>query len=1145
VKKTEDKIVLSASDLVGHLNCRFLTKLDYEFASGLRAPPKDDSLHVEAIRRLGYAHEERFVAHLQEQFGRVETVDNGPITNATVARTIELMQSGVDIIVQAAFDNGLWRGKADILRKIKGKVSRLGDWSYEVMDTKLASETKGGTVLQLCLYAEFIQDIQGELPEYLYVVPRALEFEEQVYRTRDYLAYFNKVKKSIESAVTAKSFDDLYPDPVSHCDVCRWSFECDKRRHQDDHLSLVAGATKLQIIELKNHKVQTVGELAAMPTPLQWKPERGGEESLVKIREQARVQVEGRKAGKVIHELLEIDEDFGLGQLPEPSKGDIFLDLEGDPFAGYKGLEYLFGYVYAGDGGNLQYEAIWAYNPEEEKAAFERFMDFAIQRFEQYPDLHIYHYAPYEPAALKRLMGRYAVKENELDRFLRGLRFIDLYSVVRRTLRASVESYSIKKLEPLFNFRRQQDLKIASQNRASLEMALESDAIGSISNEEKQIVLAYNRDDCFSTVALRLWLEEERRKLIESGISIFRPPLVAGDAGQDLQEKQAKNQQLYERLAHDIPADSKLRTADQQSRWLMANMLDWHWREQKVALWEKFRLMEMNAEELLDEPAAISGLEFGQSYVNQTGKNVFRYLMPLQETDIRIGSPIYNMLGKEVSEVSDISLDEGWVDFNNQIIFDHDISPSVFTLEILPKNAVELPIKAIARIAEDISQHGFENRNKYATARSLLLNENPLYEDVQVRGDDETSLTAACRVVSGLNGKVLSIQGPPGTGKSFTAAHMICTLIRQGKRVGITATSHKVIRSLVDKVFEISAKQNENFRCVMRSENDQRSSANVQEIRMVPAKSNADILKQFNRSQAPLIAATIYFWSREDVQELVDVLFVDEAAQMSLANVIAASQGAKALVLIGDPQQLEQPTKASHPEGTDVSSLDHVRGESELISNDRGIFLEDTYRLNPDICSFTSEIFYQGRLLSVSGCEKQIVTGETRLSGSGLKYLPVSHIGNRNSSPEEVDVIESLVDECINAGLTYTDRENKTHPVTFNEILIVAPYNAQVAELRKRMPNARIGTVDKFQGQEAAIVIYSMASSSPADAPRGMEFLYSLNRLNVATSRAKCLAVIVGSPDLFEASCRTPRQIQLANAFCRYLEVAAIIPPLN
>ena len=184
-------------------------------------------------------------------------------------------------------------------------------------------------------------------------------------------------------------------------------------------------------------------------------------------------------------------------------------------------------------------------------------------------------------------------------------------------------------------------------------------------------------------------------------------------------------------------------------------------------------------------------------------------------------------------------------------------------------------------------------------------------------------------------------------------------------------------------------------------------------------------------------------------------------------------------------------------------------------------------------------------MLSVSGCEKQIVSGETRLSGSGLKYLSVSHIGNRNSSPEEVDVIERLVDECINAGLTYTDRENKTHPVTFEEILIVAPYNAQVSELRKRLPKARIGTVDKFQGQEAAIVIYSMASSSPADAPRGMEFLYSLNRLNVATSRAKCLAVIVGSPDLFEASCRTPRQIQLANAFCRYLEVADIIPPLN
>jgi uncharacterized protein len=268
------------------------------------------------------------------------------------------------------------------------------------------------------------------------------------------------------------------------------------------------------------------------------------------------------------------------------------------------------------------------------------------------------------------------------------------------------------------------------------------------------------------------------------------------------------------------------------------------------------------------------------------------------------------------------------------------------------------------------------------------------------------------------------------------------------------------------------------------------------------------------------------------------VLFVDEAAQMALPNVLAISQACTSLVLLGDPQQLEQPIQGSHPEGTDVSALDHILAGHKTIPANKGIFLEETWRLHPNICKFTSELFYEGRLRSRPGLEVQRINSTGRVNGAGLRYFPVVHEGNQSSAPEEADKVAELVKHVLGANTSWVDGKKQESKVTVDDILIIAPYNAQVFELQDRLPGARIGTVDKFQGQEAPIVIYSLTTSSHADAPRGMEFLYSLNRFNVATSRAKCVSILVGSPALFEAECRAPRQMQLANAFCRYLEMA-------
>jgi uncharacterized protein len=364
---------------------------------------------------------------------------------------------------------------------------------------------------------------------------------------------------------------------------------------------------------------------------------------------------------------------------------------------------------------------------------------------------------------------------------------------------------------------------------------------------------------------------------------------------------------------------------------------------------------------------------------------------------------------------------------------------------------------------------------------------------------------------------------------------MICALAKAGKRIGVTANSHAVIQTVLKAVIEAANELGQSIQCIHKVSEKEPDIAGVRFT-----TSNPEILQAIGTS-CQVAGGTAWLWSRADAANSVDVLFVDEAAQMALANVIAVSQAADSVVLLGDPRQLEQPMQGTHPDGTGVSALDHILGENVTIPPDRGLFLDETWRLHPDICAFTSELFYENRLRSLNGLEKQSVKSAGRINGTGLRFLAVAHQGNQNSSPEEAVEVQRLVAEILSTGTTWINKDGVEAPVTLQEIVIIAPYNAQVFELQQRIPAARIGTVDKFQGQQAPIVIYSVTTSSHADAPRGMEFLYSLNRLNVATSRARCVCVLVASPTVFEPDCRTPRQMNLANAFCRYLELATSI----
>ena len=1127
-----DRLV-SASDLVGHLYCRHLTNLELDALEGLIKKPNYSSPVVETLRKRGADHEAAYVAHLQALGYHVQTIPEGKIESHHIAMTQQAMRSGIDVIVQGAFKSGTWVGRTDVLLKTPCPSS-LGNWSYEVVDTKLSSETKGGTILQLCLYSEMLAEFQGVMPEHFHVIVPWSEFEPQTFRTSDFLSYHRFVKRLFLSAVKPEDMVDTYPIPDPHCEVCRWSAQCQQKRRLDDHISLVAGVSKRHIQEFGGHGVSSLESLANMPLPISWKPERGSVVSYEKLREQARLQKESRDKGKLSWEPLPIKDGLGLCRLPQPSEGDIFFDLEGDPFVGEGGIEYLFGWAFRNQKSEDIYEARWALSRDEEKRVFEEFIDFAISRWNQFPDFHIYHYAPYEPGALKRLAGRYGTRAEELDRLLRGRRFIDLYAVVRQGLRIGVESYSIKKLEPLYGFTRDVNLPDANIALTRIQADLELGSKSHVQESDKEIVQGYNKDDCVSTLQLRDWLENVRSQLLDDGKNIERPLLLSGDLSDEAQEVQAEIAHLFNALIKDVSVEPSERTPEQNGRWLLAHILEWHRRENKVKWWERYRLNDLSDEEMREENLALSGLVFKEVVPEEPGSRAqvptHRYAFDPQEFEFKEGLEVF-VKGdlKKLGKIVAFDAENGFVDIK-KTKETKDIHPyAVIASDPSPSDKVLR--ESLRRLAADIAAHGIEaSLPNRISAQALLMRKMPL-NGVELQVGKESVLDAGCRIVKDLKG-VLAIQGPPGAGKTFTGARMIVDLLKAKKRVGVTATSHKVIANLLAEV-------------ASAAEEDGMSNACFQKVKDIAGTKGVTELKDVDDyvgQPGIVIGSTAWLFAGEKAAGKFDVLFVDEAAQMSLANVLAVTQAAPAIVLLGDPRQLEQPTKATHPDGTGVSALDHILGDAQTIQPDMGLFLEQSWRMHPEICKFISENFYEGRLepTDEKNLSLQAIAG-SNISGSGLRILPVSHAGNQVRSQEEAGAIAELVKSIISNDHTWIDDEGKSHPIGWEDILIVAPFNAQVRLISSLLPEARVGTVDKFQGQEAPIVIYSTTSSSIDDAPRGPEFLYSPNRLNVAISRAKCMSIMVASPAIFEASCRTPRHMQLVNAYCRYQELAVPI----
>ena len=1129
----EGRVVVSPSDLTGFLACEHLTAQERLATAGTLSRPDRVDPELDILTRRGQEHELAYLEVLQGGGRDVlrldlesEKLNRQTLAGLTAAheQTVAAIQHGPDVIYQAAFFDGRWVGYADFLLRTD-RPSDLGAFSYEVADTKLARRVKAAALLQMCSYAEQLERIQGVTSEQLHVIVG--DRTDQSYRLADFAAYYRAVKKRFEDSL-ANGFGATYPTPVEHCKVCRWALVCEARRRADDHLSLVAGLGRDQARKLAAVEIRTVADLAKSTLI---RVPKIGEATFERLRHQAALQVIERETSAVTSEMLPPEQGRGLALLPLKSPGDLFFDMESDPWAEDGGLEYLFGVVEVNEGAP-RFHAFWGLDRAGEKKAFEDFIDFVMARRLLDPNLHVYHYAGYEVTALKRLMGRHSTREDEIDSLLRDGVLVDLFQVVRQGVRVSQESYSLKKLEPLYMGGREADIKGGLASIVAFEQWLESrdqailDAIGE-----------YNREDCESTWRLRGWLEEQRAKAeLQFGAPIGRPGPIESEVPAERAADDATTAQLVDALTTGSPEIASDRSP-QRAQWLLAELLRWHRRDAKPAWWDYYHRFTMSDDELFDDGESIAGLKPTGEVIDVKNSSVKTYRFdPSQEHKLSAGKEVFDpATRKYAGKIEDLDPAAGILKLKKK----RDDAP--LPTSIVPRGPINTDVlrDAVRRLAGWVVEYGIDAPGRGQAARDLLLGRPPRIKGlaagalIVTDGDDASEV--ARRVAPLLLDTVLPIQGPPGSGKTYTGARMIVDLLRAGQTVAVAAYTHKAITNLLNAVCERAAAESVMFKGVQRGSPDDCCDSPLISI----AKGNEDVVKALGDG-ATLVAGTQFLFARPEMAEQFDVLFVDEAGQLSLANVVAIAGCARSVVLLGDPNQLAQPSQGTHPPGVGVSALEHLLGAHQTIPPDRGIFLSVTRRLHPDICAFTSEVFYEGRLVSEASCAVQLLeaAGEGTLGGTGLRYFPVVHSGNRTTSSEEIDVVDREYRALLRRP--WVDRSGIRRAVTPSDILVVAPYNVHVNRLRDRLPaGSRVGTVDRFQGQEAAVVFFSMATSGADDIPRNMEFLYSLNRLNVAVSRALVLAVLVCSPNLLAVRCRNPEQMRLANALCRFTELAA------
>jgi uncharacterized protein len=1131
-------LLLSATDLTKFSRCEHLAHLDYSNALGTLEPlaPPLRSPASEVIARRGSEHEKAYVDSLIASGKTLVTIERPRAALAQLRdaheRTTAAMRSGVDYVYQATFFDGRWIGIADLLKRVE-RPSLLGEHSYEVADVKLSRSVKPHFLLQLACYSEQLSSILGAIPEQMHVVLGTGEV--QSFRCDDYAAYFRHVRSRFEDFAVAGAAS-TYPLPVELCSMCEWNLNCWRHLLKDDHLSLVANIRRGQISRFTRSDIPT---LTILGRNAPGRVAKMAPSTVASLHQQARLQLEFRESGKHRYELLPPEAKHGFERLPLRADGDLYFDVEADPFVG-SGLTYLFG-IAVREGGQTQYHRWWAHDDAEERVKFEQVIDFIVERLAACPALHVYHYGAQDAASLRRLMNKHDSRDAEVDDLLRRGVFVDIYPIVRQTVRISQPGYSLKKVEAFYYEREATWVRDTGGAIVAYETWLEA--------RQDEILLEierYNRDDCVSLAELHAWLLDLRNEAEQQyGITFeWKGPEEQQEQKPETREAEIEAAQLSESLLEGLPKDLGEANAEEKARWMMAQLVHYHRREARPAWWWFYERRDKSPEELVDDSESIGRLDLNASVPPEVDKKslVYTYSFPPQEYKLAPGDTVIDPLTrKSAGTLTLIEESTGTLRLKRGPSFrDIDHPRALIPKKIIGDAEVRTDVRRLASTL--VGQR--PDASPFRAAVDILFRCAPRVQGVLAGNDlqhDAFDIREVKEILHCLDDSYLFIQGPPGSGKTYNGARLIVDLLRNGKRVGVSATAHKAIHNLLHEVERVASGEHYHFSGLKRfSDVENQFNSALGEHALI---ANASKIDDFTDAAHNLIAGTKWLFADPSIK--VDYLFIDEAGQVALADALAMATASRNVVLLGDPLQLAQVSQGVHPTDGGLSAgasvLEHLLGDAKTIPRDRGFFLEKTWRMHPNVSGFISSVVYDGRLESAPGREVQHVES-AGLRGSGLRFLPVEHEGNSTSSEEEAETVAREVHLLLQGG-SFTNIAGKSDSMTPNDILVVAPYNAQVRCVkdtltREGISGVRVGTVDKFQGLEAPVVFFTMATSSGDDLPRDIDFLFSQNRLNVAVSRAQCLAIVIASLRLLDVSCRTTGQMRLVNALCRFVEMA-------
>lgn len=1105
MRKIDGALRLSASDLMRFKGCRHATALDLRLIELGDLKPSEDGAEAELLQRQGDEHELAFLDRLKAEGRRViEIPKDGLSLEESVQLTLEAMQEGPDIIFQGALLDGAWGGYSDFLERVE-RPSGLGAWSYEVVDTKLKRKPDPKHVLQLCLYSDLLAKVQGLAPEAAHL--QLGDGNRFTVRLSEVSSYARHARSMLEAFLVERP--DTRPEPVSACALCRWSDRCEERWETEDSLALVAGIGRSQRQKLEAVGIDTMAGLAGRADRVP----RMAAETQRKLVAQARLQSARRAGGPPSFELRAAEPGKGFGLLPIPDDGDVFYDIEGDPyFPG--GLEYLHG-VWFRENGAWEFRAFWAHTREDEGRAAADLLAFLVDRMRRFPNAHVYHYANYEIAALRRLTAQHRTGEAAMDQLQRERRFVDLFKIVSGAMIASERGYSIKDLEAFYMEKRAAHVATAGASVVFYEEWRQT-------QEQRLLdeIHDYNRTDCVSTQLLRDWLVREARPA-----DMPWPVLGTVPEGGALSNVEAEEDEIAALRIRLQPVRERLgeRVAD-----LLLDLSQFHKREDKPTWWGIFDRLAQESEELFDDLECIQGLEAVGEPVKVTAKSFERtYRFPAQETKLRAGK---TPCVKPATMPEDVNLRT--IDYDtNTLVLRRSTAKGELPdrLDLLPPQPIRNTVlkDAVAAVTEEI----IANSGRFPAVEHLLARSAPLFTNGLrpagvIPADGDLPLETS-RAIAEMAGTTLAIQGPPGTGKTYVSALSIVDLVRAGKRVAVSSNSHKAIGNLLEAVADRARAEGVRCRVVQKASDDGDDEAHPG-IVFVNDNDAPEI------AAADVVGATAWHFARY-AEDAYDYLIVDEAGQVSIANILAMARCARNIVLVGDPMQLPQPLQGSHPGDSGRSCLEYLIDGYRVVPSDRGVFIPVSRRMHPRVCGFISTAVYEGRLGSdeAAGGQTLLSRAGDDLVGAGMRT--VIHFGRSQTSPEEVEAVAARITEV--EGSSYRDRDGRERVIGHADILVVAPYNAQVNALRARLPGAvRVGTVDRFQGQEAPVCLVSMTTSSGEELPRDIAFLFSLNRINVAVSRAQVAAMVFASPALLETPCRTIEEMALVNTLCMLRE---------